>query len=177
MSATKMGSEKAGTERGISHFELKNEQDTAQFAQAVSQAYDNKSGLNDGLIIYLEGDLGAGKSFFSRAFIQQYLPGERVKSPTYTIVESYQAVDLMIHHFDLYRIYDTEELEYLAIKDLFIDRYIALVEWPQKGAPIFPKADILIDIHYSESLSNEVRKVDVQGLSVLGQAVVEGIEF
>ncbi|MDX1796559.1 MAG: tRNA (adenosine(37)-N6)-threonylcarbamoyltransferase complex ATPase subunit type 1 TsaE [Hydrogenovibrio sp.] len=125
-----------------------------------------------GWVVYLEGDLGAGKSFFSRAFIQDFLPGQKVKSPTYTLVETYQTELGKIHHFDLYRLCDPEELEFLAIRDLLEDSFVSLVEWPSKGAGVLPKADILIQLGHAESgrqfsinAMNERAKVIVKKLT------------
>lgn len=157
----------------ISHFKLQDEEATLQFAQTLAQAYDESRVANEGLVIYLLGDLGAGKSFFSRAFIQSYMPEQKVKSPTYTIVESYYSSALSIHHFDLYRLCDPEELEYLAVRDLLVDRFVALVEWPQKGAPIFPEADLIIELHHPENLESEGRLATIQGLSEQGKTLTQ----
>lgn len=130
------------------HYTLENEVETALFAQKMAQAIQNIFCSNFGLVVYLQGDLGAGKSFFSRAFIQYFLPQQKVKSPTYTIVESYQSSLTTIHHFDLYRLSDPEELEYLAIRDLLMPPFIALVEWPQKGVGVLPSADIVMALQH-----------------------------
>lgn len=152
---------------------LLSEQDTIQFAQLLAKACEAESAVDKGLVVYLQGDLGAGKSFFSRAFIQYYLPGQKVKSPTYTIVESYKSSKVSIHHFDLYRLCDPEELEYLAIRDLLVDNYVALVEWPQKGAPIFPQADIVIRLQHPSGDQADCRTATVEAISTAAQVIVE----
>ncbi|WP_019556426.1 tRNA (adenosine(37)-N6)-threonylcarbamoyltransferase complex ATPase subunit type 1 TsaE [Thiomicrorhabdus arctica] len=154
-------------------FTLINEQETINLAHAFAFACEATNAVNKGLIVYLKGDLGAGKSFFSRAFIQNFLPGQKVKSPTYTIVESYKTSTVTIHHFDLYRLCDPEELEYLAIRDLLMGSYVALVEWPQKGEPIFPEADVVIELQHPQEFESENRRVEMTASSVLGGAVVE----
>ena len=156
-------------------FTLADEQATIHLAHAFATACESSNALNTGLVVYLEGDLGAGKSFFSRAFIQCFLPGQKVKSPTYTIVESYNASNVTIHHFDLYRLCDPEELEYLAIRDLLMGSFVALVEWPQKGEPIFPEADVVIALQHPQGFESENRMVDIIANSPLGGEVVEQI--
>ncbi len=96
------------------------------------------------LVIYLEGDLGAGKTMFARAFIQALGYPGYVKSPTYGLLESYSAGGKSILHLDLYRIEDPEELEYLALRDLFDDETVLLVEWPEKGMHHLPQADLVL---------------------------------
>lgn len=97
-------------------------------------------------IVYLLGDLGMGKTTLSRAIIRAYGWTEAVKSPTYTLVESYALNAIEIHHFDLYRISDPEELEYLGLDSYFDGNSLALIEWPERGVPILPPADLTIQL-------------------------------
>lgn len=150
---------------------LADEASTIQFAKdfakacAISKAYEN------GLVVYLNGDLGAGKSFLSRAFVQYYLPEQKVKSPTYTIVETYKCYKFNVHHLDLYRLCDPEELEYLAIRDLLSADFIALVEWPQRGVGCLPLADI--EIHLSHE--QQGRHIELQAKTPKGSSVLKGL--
>jgi len=150
---------------------LADESESIEFAKRVAGALDQVEGFKSGLIFYLKGDLGAGKSFFSRALIQHFLPEQKVKSPTFTIVESYKCSLNTIHHLDLYRLCDPEELEYLAIRDLFKQDFVALVEWPQKGTPVLPSADATFEFIYLE----QGRKVLVEAASTKGEALVKKI--
>ena len=90
------------------------------------------------IVVSLEGNLGAGKSFFSRAMIQSVLPDARVKSPTYTLVEPYTLEGLNLYHWDLYRLCDPEELEYMGARDYFRPGTLHLVEWLEKGGAMMP---------------------------------------
>lgn len=119
---------------------------TKNFAASLAQACLDLDAAQKGLVIYLEGDLGAGKTTFSQGFIQHFLPDARVKSPTYTLVEEYSFADLNIYHFDLYRMCDPEELEYLGFREMLQPPYIFLVEWPSKGVGVVPQADLTISL-------------------------------
>ncbi len=111
---------------------------TTAFAARLARA------LQPGLLIYLRGDLGAGKTTLARALLQQLGYAGRVKSPTYTLVERYETGGLHLRHFDLYRFRDAEEWESAGFRDEFDGCNVCLVEWPDQAAGLLPAADISI---------------------------------
>jgi tRNA threonylcarbamoyladenosine biosynthesis protein TsaE len=123
-------------------------------------------------VLYLEGDLGAGKTTFARAFIHGLGYQGYVKSPSYGLLETYQAGGLQILHLDLYRIEDPEELEYLAIRDLFDASTVLLVEWPDRGENALPEPDLVL--HFDEN--HESRFVRLTAKTKKGQELSRVIE-
>lgn len=103
-------------------------------------------------VVYLRGDLGAGKTTFARAYIHALGYEGYVKSPSYGLLEIYRVGRQSVLHLDLYRIEDPEELEYLAIRDQFDESTVLLVEWPDRGAGFLPAPDILLDFGETGSM-------------------------
>ncbi len=110
-------------------------------------------------VIFLRGDLGAGKTTLVRGLLSGRGWNSAVKSPTYTLVESYLIDGVDYHHFDLYRLHDPEELEYLGIRDYLSEKSICLFEWPDNGLGAIPMPDLEILIEYA----GEGRMVSISG--------------
>lgn len=138
-------------------------------AQVVLANNDQNNKAQSALIVYLNGDLGAGKTTLTRGFVRGMGHQGNVKSPTYTLVEPYELTPWQVYHFDLYRLGDAEELEYMGIRDYFAENCCCFIEWPEKGAGILAKADIVIELEYQD----EQRKVELQALSARGEDVLK----
>ena len=96
--------------------------------------------------VFLEGELGAGKTTFARGFLRGLGHTGRVPSPTYTLVEPYEAGGQQIWHLDLYRLADGAELEYLGISEMGAPGSVLLIEWPERGSGYLPASDLRIKL-------------------------------
>jgi tRNA threonylcarbamoyladenosine biosynthesis protein TsaE len=105
--------------------------------------------VSNGGVIFLRGELGAGKTTFARALLGALGVGERIKSPTYSLIESYVVGVLTAHHLDLYRIADPGELEWLGLSDLAQGQYLLLVEWPERGVDALPAPDVILHLTHA----------------------------
>jgi len=120
-----------------------------------------------GLLVFLQGELGAGKTTLVRGLLRALGYAGPVKSPTYTLVESYRLRGLAVHHLDLYRLGDAEELEWLGIRELLAGDALCLIEWPERGAGVLPQADLLLLLDYQ----GQGRRVHLEALTSRGVEV------
>ena len=123
-------------------------------------------------VVYLNGDLGAGKTTLTRGFVRGMGHEGNVKSPTYTLVEPYELSKWRVFHFDLYRLSDPEELEYMGIRDYFNSDCCCFIEWPEKGVGLLAKADLIINIAYQD----EQRMINLQAKTTHGEAILLSLD-
>lgn len=121
------------------------------------------------MVIYLHGDLGAGKTTLVRGVLTALGHKGRVKSPTYTLVELYQAGGLDLRHFDLYRLRDEEEWESAGFRDEFDGHNVLFIEWPEKARGLVPQADVEIDL----AILAEGRKAKILANTEMGKRCLE----
>lgn len=136
----------SGVESHLPAIKLTGEPEMLAYAGRVATFLRQQQLLDGGLVIFLEGTLGAGKTTLSRGLIQGLGYQGAVKSPTYTLVEDYSLADAKVCHFDLYRLADPEELEFMGIRDYLSDGALCLIEWAEKGHRILPAADLTLTI-------------------------------
>lgn len=106
--------------------------------------------IGKGQCLYLSGPLGAGKTTFTRGFLREKGHQGTVKSPTYTLVETYTCRGVTYHHFDLYRLQSAQELEDMGIRDYFSPETVCLVEWPEKASGYLPNPTIFCTISFEQ---------------------------
>ena len=155
-------------------FELANEDAMVDFGRAISSALMNNSALvKKPLVMTLQGQLGAGKTTLSRGILQGLGHRGSVKSPTYTLVEPYQLSVGSVFHFDLYRLVDAEELEYVGFAEYLAEAKLCLIEWPERGQGFLPQADVAVEI----SESGEGRCVTLVAYSVCGEQLLDQLDW
>ena len=150
---------------------LPDEAATAALGAALARA------VVPGLVIYLHGDLGAGKTALTRSLIQAAGHKGTVKSPTYTLSEPYRVQldgqPANVIHYDLYRMSSPEEFLDAGFRDDFDGKNICIVEWPEKGEPVLPLPDVKVLLN----VSGLGRTVELQALSELGLLCLDRLSF
>lgn len=123
------------------------------------------------LIVYLEGDLGTGKTTLTRGVLAGLGHRGAARSPTYTLLEPYELADRRINHLDLYRLGDPQELEYLGLRDLLAEDAVWMVEWPERGLGMLPLPDLVIAIEYAAN----GRRLRLSARTASGEAVLNAL--
>ncbi len=151
------------------HWLANTAEDTENFGARLAAA---RPPGNSFAVIYLNGDLGAGKTTFARGFLHGCGVTGPVKSPTYTLVEVYETPTVSIVHLDLYRLLDPEELEPLGLRELARPGYLWLIEWPDRGTGRLPFPDLSVT-RYGGTSGHEI---NVTGTSALGKSWLSPVE-
>lgn len=146
-------------------WDLPDEAATIALATCMAEA------MHEGAVVYLHGPLGAGKTSFARALLTALGVGERIKSPTYSLIEGYQAQAMPAWHLDLYRIADPGELEWLGLDALADPSALVLVEWPERGTGALPAADVALHMDYA----GEGRRAALQVFTARGERLRRGL--
>ena len=135
---------------------------------SVEMAKCLASCLKAPLVLTFSGEIGTGKTTFIRAMLRAIGENSAIKSPTFSLVESYLCSDVQIHHFDLYRIHDETELECMGFRDYFTSNAICCIEWPERAGSYLLKTDIA----FSLTLKRVGRQMQVDALSSAGVAIL-----
>lgn len=151
----------------MSHIIIHSEQEMEQLGTELALV------LTAPLLIYLHGDLGAGKTTLVRAVLKALGHQGGVKSPTYTLVESYHLAKVLCYHFDFYRVNDVQELEYMGIRDYLADNALFFIEWPERGNTVLPMPDLSVHISYDKA----GRVVEIKANSEQGMAALAKINL
>jgi len=125
-----------------------------------------------GTKLFLQGELGAGKTTFVRGFLRQLGFKGAVKSPTYTLIEPYDLAGKIIYHFDLYRLNFPDELEHIGLRDYFDPDAICLVEWPEKAGTRLGLADMVIQFEFLET----GRKLALEAKTPAGEMLIQHLK-
>lgn len=151
-------------------FFLADESATVAMGNHLAQAllHHNKPLSQQAFVAYLNGDLGAGKTTLTRGVVRGLGHQGNVKSPTYTLVEPYELSPYRVYHFDLYRLADPEELEFMGIRDYFNGQCVCFIEWPEKGNGLLASADVIINMAYQD----EQRVITLHARTELGESVL-----
>lgn len=139
-----------------------------QLGEQLIKAITPVKASPNGIVLYLNGDLGAGKTTLTRYMLRALGYQGKVKSPTYTLVEEYPLATKQIYHFDLYRLADPEELEFMGIRDYFTEQSLCLLEWAEKGQGLLPPADLNINIAFA----SQGRTIQLVANSAQGEQII-----
>jgi tRNA threonylcarbamoyladenosine biosynthesis protein TsaE len=145
---------------------LQTERASQAFAEQLAQS------LMPGLLLSFSGDLGAGKTTIIRAMLRALGIQSAIKSPTYSLIETYHCPLFDVHHFDLYRIQEEYELDYLGFRDFFTENAVCCIEWPEKAGENLPEVDLSIQL----SIYGNGRQLLIQSLTAKGNEILNCLE-
>lgn len=152
--------------------QLEDEDQQVAFGECLGRALAGRGRL------HLEGELGAGKTTLARGILRAYGHLGAVKSPTYTLVEPYELGGVRVYHFDLYRIADPEELEFIGGRDLLSDDSLSIIEWPARGEGWLPTPDLVVRLeHLASGRYAELVAASEYGREVLARLEASDINY
>ncbi|MDI1351170.1 MAG: tRNA (adenosine(37)-N6)-threonylcarbamoyltransferase complex ATPase subunit type 1 TsaE [bacterium] len=149
-------------EQHFKHVDLPNEGASEFFAGQLASC------LISPLVMTFKGEIGAGKTTIIRAMLKKIGVQSAIKSPTFSLVESYECNNMSIHHFDLYRIHHEEELEYLGFRDYFSHHSICCIEWAEHAQNSLPT----IDLSFNIEMRGVGRHMHINALSDTGKRIL-----
>lgn len=141
-------------------FQLMNEQATKRLAEQLALVVGKQA------VIYLYGELGAGETSLVRYFIKGLGYSGLVKSPTYTLVEPYKLGEVNLYHYDLYRLNNSEELEFIGLRDYLDTIALHFIEWPERGREYLPLPDLSCTITMGKDSSRTLTLVATTKLGI-----------
>ena len=139
------GDPRGDSSAGQGCWHLEDEQSTERLGARLAKA------APPGLVIYLQGELGSGKTTLVRGFLRRLGHQAKVRSPTYTLVEAYRFDNAVVYHLDLYRLADPAELDAIGVRDCFDGQAMTLVEWPERGGSRLAPPDLRVRLSYAPS--------------------------
>ncbi|MFO1436388.1 MAG: tRNA (adenosine(37)-N6)-threonylcarbamoyltransferase complex ATPase subunit type 1 TsaE [Gammaproteobacteria bacterium] len=148
-------------------FSLRSEADTEQLGRRLARE------LRPAMVVFLRGELGAGKTTLVRGVLRALGVSGAVKSPTYTLVELYRTPAFAVHHFDLYRLRDPHELEEMGVRDYLSRDAVVLVEWPERAAPLLTDCDL--DVQLRATLDGHARLARLLAASDSGRNILQSL--
>jgi tRNA threonylcarbamoyladenosine biosynthesis protein TsaE len=152
----------------VKTFEINSAAAMEKFGGAIAAA-----ATADEITVYLSGDLAAGKTTLARGYLRRLGHPGAVKSPTFTLVESYELNGRSVHHFDLYRLEDPEELEYIGLDEYFEAGADCLIEWPERGIGALPVPDLNIRLE----VRGTARRAQVTAETENGNKLLENVDI
>lgn len=132
--------------------------------------------LEPGFVVHLSGDLGAGKTTFTRALLRALGYAGRVKSPTYTLLESYELSRFQLYHFDFYRLSSDQDWLDAGFDDYLDGRSVAVIEWPERAGTTLPAADLHLRLAFDPAHGEHARVLEARAPTPRGRACLNALE-
>ena len=142
----------------MKNYESFSENDTFEIAKNIEKE------LKKGSIVCLDGDLGVGKTIFAKGFAKGLGIEDDITSPTFTLVQSYESLDNVLHHFDVYRISDESEMDEIGYEEYFFSDAICLIEWSSLIPDLIPENAIRISIEKDMEKGFDYRNINIEGI-------------